>query len=428
MCMGTSCSCHVHGHSKALIPMLTSRPWWCAWDYLAQVDPEFLPDQPDPESDFCPLPILHHEPWNTMESWYVWNVTSHLLQAGPGFCARPAAARRELFDSWRARLNELMAAHRGNNAFIVYSKTYEGACARLQVEADARAAVEQTNRVDLLQGANSRQAQKEARLTRQLEALRQQGECDLAGVTTADLIDSFGNDTELTLSMAKRLLEHGPLLPGTMKDTSPCASQLAKAERSRLAHTVIGPLPADDRVSTGPFLTKWGAWSLTLGSAYHKIVPVCEPADPLYHRFERSNWRCDNQPLPSEPDGKLVYDLLPVDASRGYCYGPSCAPAARAIDTYRAFLHTFSSFRTQVIGLNRCIVLMPRGHAGPAYLMCARLHVRHVTRMQTHIHICTHVTGCALDPGKRMPLHRSTWGASGRGTPHAECRSPTGAH
>ena len=27
------------------------------------VDPIFLPEQPDPDADFCPLPILHHEPY-----------------------------------------------------------------------------------------------------------------------------------------------------------------------------------------------------------------------------------------------------------------------------------------------------------------------------------------------------------------------------
>ena len=47
--------------------------------------------------------------------------------------------------------------------------------------------------------------------------------------------------------------------------------------------------------------------------------------------------------------GKLVYDLLPINASRGYCYGWSCVPAARAIDAYRAFLHDFSAFRKTVV-------------------------------------------------------------------------------
>ena len=38
---------------------------------VAAVDPTFLPQQPDPDTDWCPLPILHHEPWNTMESWHM---------------------------------------------------------------------------------------------------------------------------------------------------------------------------------------------------------------------------------------------------------------------------------------------------------------------------------------------------------------------
>lgn len=31
------------------------------------VDPQFLPDQPSGDTDFCPLPILHHEPWNVSQ-------------------------------------------------------------------------------------------------------------------------------------------------------------------------------------------------------------------------------------------------------------------------------------------------------------------------------------------------------------------------
>ena len=44
--------------------------------------------QPDPDSDFCPLPILHHEPFNTRESWHVWNVTRDVLLAGASFCTQ----------------------------------------------------------------------------------------------------------------------------------------------------------------------------------------------------------------------------------------------------------------------------------------------------------------------------------------------------
>ena len=47
-----------------------------------------------------------------------------------------------------------------------------------------------------------------------LAYFRRQGQCDLAGVTTADLVDAFGNDTELTLSMAKRMLTHGLVADG----------------------------------------------------------------------------------------------------------------------------------------------------------------------------------------------------------------------
>ena len=54
-------------------------------------------------------------------------------------------------------------------------------------------------------------------------------------------------------------------------------------------------------------------------------------------------------PLPAEPDGKLAYDLIPMDSARGYCYGEHCRQAALAIDEYRAFLHRFSGFRKDVV-------------------------------------------------------------------------------
>ena len=100
---------------------------------VPNVDPVFLPEQPDPDSDFCPLPILHHEPWNTWESWHVWNVTSHLLQAGSGFCQRDQVERTALFSEWRAKLDDVMARHRSNNAFIVCES-----CSRIQIHLTAK--------------------------------------------------------------------------------------------------------------------------------------------------------------------------------------------------------------------------------------------------------------------------------------------------
>jgi hypothetical protein len=66
--------------------------------------------------------------------------------------------------------------------------------------------------------------------------------------------------------------------------------------RIRALRAEIGALAADARLEArGAFLNKWGAWSLTLGTAYHKITPFCEPADPLYARFEPNNWACETQ-------------------------------------------------------------------------------------------------------------------------------------
>ena len=75
------------------------------------VDPAFMPNQPDPDADWCPLPILHHEPYNTWESWNVWNMTSHLLHAGVRFCAkRNEAARTQLYDEWTSQLQAVQAS------------------------------------------------------------------------------------------------------------------------------------------------------------------------------------------------------------------------------------------------------------------------------------------------------------------------------
>ena len=106
----------------------------------------------------------------------------------------------------------------------------------------------------------------------------------------------------------------------------------------------LEPTPLRDRISSAR-----NPHPSQLASAYHKIVPVCEEADPLYGRLAPDNMSCITRPIIAEPDGKIAFDLIPMDPSRGYCYGEFCAPAARAIDKFRAFLDTFSHFRTSVI-------------------------------------------------------------------------------
>ena len=329
---------------------------------LASVDPAYLPNQPDPESDFCPLPILHHERFNTMESWYVWNFTSHLLRRGAAFCAAPPSARRALLGAWRSGLEDVMRSHRGNNAFLVYSDVYEAACQRVQANADERVVpmrmwAERAERA-AFRGADWRtfigEQQKvvEDNLVEEVEAIRQRGECSKVGVTTAGLISAFGNDTEIALAMGKALLVRGlgrdKLMDGR-SGPSECVNALPAARRRAIADE-IGPLAAEERVFRhGHFMTKWGAWSLTLATAYHKLVPICEPADPQYKQLEPYNWQCDTEPMPAEPDGKIVYDLVPLDEARGYCYGEHCTSAVLAIDALRRFLHPFSAFRTRVV-------------------------------------------------------------------------------
>ena len=87
-------------------------------------------------------------------------------------------------------------------------------------------------------------------------------------------------------------------------------------------------------------------------------MPICSRSNPVLaqewgwtknYEEPEVRWDCTDQPLPSDPDGQIVYDLIPRDPSRGYCYGQLCVDAARAIDGYRAFLHRFSGFRTAVV-------------------------------------------------------------------------------
>lgn len=312
---------------------------------VMSVDPLYLPDQPDPTKDFCPLPILHHEPWNTQESWAMWNISSYLLQTGAAFCAPAgAAARAARITMWRAHLTHLATMHRGNNAFIVYSAAYDAPCRLLEIDAEARAGL----RGDIDWTTHRARAQEvhAADMTRKLEAIRSQGACDLANVTTIDLLHALGNDTNVAFAMGKRLLQ-GVIMHDADGPTG-CPDVLTAARVSEI-DVALGTIPvADERVDQ--YMGDRGIWTLTLGSAYHKIVPWCSPADPLYKRVSpTTNWACVRQPRPAEPEGLIVYDLVPMDATRGYCYGEPCRRAARAYDAYRAFLHVFSRYRSSVV-------------------------------------------------------------------------------
>jgi hypothetical protein len=290
-------------------------------------------------------PDRHPLPSAALESWHVWNVTSHLLRAGASFCTQPAAELAGRFRSWRTRLEEVCTNHRNNNAFIVYHSAYEAACARLRVFSERRQGAGEGAGArappDWRAIVASKQLAEDRGFTSTQERRRAEGTCDTANVSAADLIDAFGNDTEVTISMAKAMLRRS-----SERDQPPNCAAMAP-ERIASIERAIGALPSDRRV--GLFLSKWGAWSVTLATAYHKLAPMCEPADPLYKRFKPNDWACTEQPLPSEPDGKIVYDLIPLNASLGYCYGDACTAATLAIDAYRDFLHQFSHLRTSIV-------------------------------------------------------------------------------
>ena len=307
---------------------------------------------------FDPVPVTHAEKYNTWESWYFWNITSILLQAGAAFCEESAETRSGLFAHWHEGLIAVQTRHRSNNAFIVYHSAYEAPCKRLQaiaehtelkypgIEEDTLLNHGITRHSSWQEVVHHRTRNQIDQFRREIEAIRDAGACDLANMTAASLIDAFGNDTEVTLAMGKALLTRG--LDQVSGGRCPC-SNLKMARVDTIAKQ-IGRLPGDDRFNNmRNIYSHWGAWMLTLATAYHKLIPICQPGDPLYARFGPDDWLCDDMPSPPEPDGKLAYDIIPLDKERGYCYGPFCAPAARAIDAFRAFLHEFSDFRMTIV-------------------------------------------------------------------------------
>ena len=262
--------------------------------------------------------------------------------------AQPLSSRVGLTAAWRAQLEAVQHRHRHNNAFLVYSTAYEAPCKRLQLLSDVRAdagAAPGVRSAEWRESVVQSQAAQESFLINELEGIRSAGACDLANVSAVDLIAAFGNDTQISLAMGKALLTQGVIK--VKGGRCPCESVAPEVVTSTTR--AIGALAADARVLKGQWMSKWGAWMLTLATAYHKLVPICQPADPVFARFGPDVWDCDDQPLPTEPDGKLVYDLIPMNAARGFCYGPKCAEAARAIDAYRAYLHEFSGFRVTVV-------------------------------------------------------------------------------
>ena len=162
---------------------------------------------PHAEDDWCALPILRHEPFNVKESWHVWNYTSALLRAGPSFCATPRERRAEQFRAWRERQNQIMAWHRANMAFSAYVTAYEPACLSSMGRLSADASVVRR----FLDKAVAHAQVEEAAY---IEGIRKLGECNVANVTTDDLIEAFGGDVEMLIMMSRALLREQDYLWG----------------------------------------------------------------------------------------------------------------------------------------------------------------------------------------------------------------------
>ena len=63
----------------------------------------------------------------------------------------------------------------------------------------------------------------------QMMNARAQGSCELANVSAMDLIEAFANDTELTISVGKRMLTHG-----TLEKPAPICADLGRAQVERI--------------------------------------------------------------------------------------------------------------------------------------------------------------------------------------------------
>jgi hypothetical protein len=309
----------------------------------------------DQETDWCPPAILHHEPHNVAESWHVWNVSAHLLRTGAAFCAQTAAARTELFSGWRARLEVVMAYHRENNAFSVYGDRYVAACA-----ASKFAATDGLLRWDLDRFV--------ARVTNEVEHNRRG--CSVAGVTAGELISGFGNDTALTVAIGRQMLGPSSRPEESFCDALPAASRAAAA--AALSSSTLAVEGALARLERSSFALSppagsahWVAWALTLATVYHQLVPICSRSDALLHPAgpQSTDWACTAQPSPSDPDGQIVYEMLPrctAAPSGGAAAGETaaadadaalaeCRRAVDALDAYRTFLHRLSPVRGTLI-------------------------------------------------------------------------------
>ena len=293
------------------------------------------------ETDWCPQAVLHHEPHNVAESWHVWNISSALIRAGAGFCAQPAIARAKLFRSWRNRLGVVTAFHRSNNAFSMYTDRYEAACA---------ASPHYAKVAGLIQG-DYRQTMRQ--LTNMIEASRDG--CSVAGVTAGDLISGFGNDTRLTIAVARAMLDsHQPCARARTDGT------LAPGLGDVLASDLPGMQRALQRLRESPTFSiympagsgHWVAWAMTLATVYHVLVPMCSPADPLMAPVAlQTDWACREQG--GDPEGQIVYELLPsctASASEDAAARVrACQRATGALDRYRAYLHRFSPVRAKLV-------------------------------------------------------------------------------
>ena len=319
---------------------------------------ESRPIMPHPQDDWCALPILHHEAFNVKESWHTWNYTRELLLAGAQFCAGSASQRRRLFRNWRVKQEDIMAWHRENMAFTAYYTTYAPACARLTESLPGGApAVQQLlseQSAAIMQGGMA-----------YMDYLRKVGPCSVANVTTEDLITAFSGDVEVIIAQARRLLDPPSCLaPGRRKQY--CSACNWNASEVAVLDAHVGHISGRDRTFIGSIfdlnpepVNHDAIWRYTLAFAYHKLVPMCAKDDPVATITgpaikSKPNWKCTSEDMKrgeasGDPDGMIVYDLLPVDPARGYCYGELCRQATAAIDQFRRIMHVVTPFRTALV-------------------------------------------------------------------------------
>jgi len=265
-------------------------------------------------------PILEHEPFNVNESGAIWNITSHLLQIGSKLCALSAEERSVAFSRKRQEVEERAKAHRANNAFATYPSRFAGGCDGLPEDVLAMYSHRAT---EGLLGTVQRVASAPAGT----EAAEKDGKCDLNGVTALHLIDAFGNDTLVTLALA-RFISLMPIcqladasFPAGRPPPAKADDDLLPLEQAR--RILETQQVIDKRGLRFTHWSPWLSWAVSLATIYHARIPICAHGAHGETQTVPPSWsyNCPVYTAPQkahllpDPDAQMVYDFAPRSAA-----------------------------------------------------------------------------------------------------------------